>query len=77
MSAFFGKNMSSKDFPSEATVFNLFVMLLGLAESAALFGFVQFLLTGNLIAGIILFALCFIAWLFNYPTINEGRDDEE
>ena len=77
VSAFFGKTVSSKDFPNETVVFNLFAMLLGLAETAALFGFVQFLLTGNLVAGIILFALCFVAWLFNYPTINEGRDDEE
>ena len=75
--AFFGNTMFSKDSSSETIVFSLFSMLLGLAECAALFGFVQFLLTGNLIAGIILFALCFVAWLFNYPRITESQGGEE
>lgn len=70
VSFFLGMSGFTKDSPSETTVFNLFTMLLGLAESTALFGFVQFLLTGNLIVGIILFSLCFLAWLFNYPRNN-------
>lgn len=56
------------------TIYYLFSMLLGLAETAALFGFVQYLLTGNLIVGCILYVFCFIAWAFNYPS---DRDEAE
>ena len=56
-------------------VFYLYIMLLGLAESAALFGFVQYLLTGNLIVGFILYGFCFIAWAFNYPA--DFEEDEQ
>ena len=61
----------------KTTIFGLFAVLLGLAEDAALFGFVQYIITGNLIVGIILFAFCFIAWLFNYPKAieNDGKLD--
>jgi hypothetical protein len=61
---------------SSMATFTLFAMLLGLAESAALFGLVQFLLTGNLIVGIILFALCFVAWAFNFPRGQNDRTDD-
>ena len=61
---------------NESKTFALFTMLLGLAESASLFGFVQYLLTGNLIAGIVLYVFCFVAWLFNDPSAQEPEEDE-
>ena len=70
----FANRMTEKESSDTAVIFNLFSVLLGLAESVALFGFVQYLVTGNLIVGIILFALCFVAWLFNYP-VNEEEED--
>ena len=59
----------------EAAIFNLFVMLLGLAESTALFGFIQYIITGNLITGIFLFVLSFVAWAFNYPGNQEDHEE--
>ncbi len=56
-------------------IFYLFTMLLGLAEASALFGFVQFIITGNLIVGIILYAFSLLAWAFNYPSVKE--EDEQ
>lgn len=61
---------------NESKTFVLFSMLLGLAESAAVFGFVQYIITGNLIAGIVLYVFCFVAWLFNYPSAAESEEDE-
>ena len=54
--------LSKPNSDEKKTIFNLFAMMLGLAENAALFGFIQYIITGNLIVGIILFAFCFIAW---------------
>ncbi|MCR5316930.1 MAG: hypothetical protein K6E22_01760 [Treponema sp.] len=67
--------LSKPNSDEKKTIFNLFAMMLGLAENAALFGFIQYIITGNLIVGIILFAFCFIAWLFNYPnaSTNDGQ----
>ena len=45
VSTFLGNKASNR----EATTFTLFTMLLGLAESTALFGLVQYLMTGDLI----------------------------
>ena len=56
------------------SVFYLFTMLLGLAETAALFAFVQYILTGNLIVGCILYAFSLTAWAFNYP--SDMKEDE-
>ena len=56
------------------SVFYLFTMLLGLAESAALFAFVQYILTGNLIVGCILYVFSLTAWAFNYP--SDMKEDE-
>ncbi len=56
------------------SVFYLFTMLLGLAETAALFAFVQYILTGNLIVGCILYAFSLTAWAFNYP--SDIKEDE-
>ena len=56
--------------------FVIYFMILGYAEAAALFGLVQYVITGNLIVGIILFALCFVAWIFNFPQ-SEGTDEDE
>ena len=69
--------LSKPNSDEKKTIFNLFAMMLGLAENAALFGFIQYIITGNLIVGIILFAFCFIAWLFNYPKAieNDGKLD--
>ncbi|MBR3813572.1 MAG: hypothetical protein IKK38_06820 [Spirochaetaceae bacterium] len=74
--AFFGSRTTNNNANGITANFSLFVMLLGLAETAALFGFVQYIITGNLIVGIILFALCFIAWLFNYPNNQENQEEE-
>ncbi len=68
--------VGSRASDNESKTFALFSMLLGLAESAALFGFVQYLLTGNLIAGIVLYVFCFVAWLFNNPSAAESEEDE-
>ncbi len=57
------------------SVFYLFTMLLGLAETAALFAFVQYILTGNLIVGCILYAFSLTAWAFNYP--SDIKEDEQ
>ena len=56
------------------TIFVLFTMLLGLAETAALFAFVQFIITGNLIVGAILYAFSLTAWICNYP--SDIEEDE-
>ena len=56
------------------SVFYLFTMLLGLAETAALFAFVQYILTGNLIVGCILYVFSLTAWAFNYP--SDMKEDE-
>lgn len=56
--------------------FNLFITLLGLTETAALFGLVQYLITGNLIVCGILFSFCIISWLFNYPSIKEIEENQ-
>ena len=56
------------------SVFYFFTMLLGLAESAALFAFVQYILTGNLIVGCILYVFSLTAWAFNYP--SDMKEDE-
>ena len=56
-------------------VFYLFTMLLGLAESAAVFGFVQFIITGNLLVGCILYVFSLTAWAFNYP--SDIKEDEQ
>ena len=66
---------SQKNADESFTIFYLFTMLIGLAESAALFGFVQYIITGNLIVGIILFVFSLIAWAFNYPSQKE--EDEQ
>ncbi len=42
VSTFFGNAVSGKDSSGETIIFNLFSMLLGLAECSALFGFIQF-----------------------------------
>lgn len=60
---------------NESKTFALFTMLLGLAESAAVFGFVQYIITGNLIAGLILLVFCLVAWLFNYPSSQESEEE--
>ena len=57
------------------SVFYLFTMLLGLAETAALFAIVQYILTGNLIVGCILYACSLTAWAFNYP--SDMNEDEQ
>ena len=67
--------VGSRASDNESKTFALFTMLLGLAESAALFGFVQYLLTGNLIAGLILLVFCLVAWLFNYPSSQESEEE--
>ena len=51
--------VGSRASDNESKTFVLFSMLLGLAESAAVFGFVQYIITGNLIAGIVLYVFCF------------------
>ncbi len=56
--------------------FNLFITLLGLSETAALFGLVQYLITGNLIVCCILFSFYIISWLFNYPNIKEIEENQ-
>ncbi|MBO4386221.1 MAG: hypothetical protein J5817_04300 [Treponema sp.] len=66
--------LSKPNSDEKTTIFNLFAMMLGLAENAALFGFIQYIITGNLIVGIILFAFCLIAWLFNYPKASRQDD---
>ena len=71
-----GINVPTNESGNMMRNFTLFVMLLGFAESAALFGFVQYVITGNIIVGIILFASCFIAWLFNYPKNQENQKEE-
>lgn len=65
--AFTNLNRINNETENSPVIFALFAMLLGLAESSALFGFVQFIITGNLLVAIILYAFCFTAWLFNYP----------
>lgn len=66
---------ASQRSPKLDEVFYFYWMLLGLAESAAVFGFVQFIITGNLIVGCILYAFTFIAWAFNYP--SDMEEDEQ
>ena len=68
--------VGSRASDNESKTFVLFSMLLGLAESAAVFGFVQYIITGNLIAGIVLYVFSFVAWLFNYPFAAESEEDE-
>lgn len=70
---FMGSQKKSDD---SSAIFYLFTMLLGLAETAAVFAFVQFIITGNLIVGIILYAFSLLAWAFNYPSVKE-EDEEE
>lgn len=60
--------IGTKNADELSTKFALYTMMLGLAETSALFGLVQFIITGNLIAGAMMFGFCFIAWLFNYPS---------
>ena len=55
-------------------VFYLFTMLLGLAESATVFAFVQFIITGNLLVGCILYIFSLTAWAFNQP--SDIKEDE-
>ena len=69
---FMGSQKKSDD---SSAIFYLFTMLLGLAETASVFAFVQFILTGNLIVGIILYAFSLLAWAFNYPSVK--KEDEE
>ena len=57
------------------TIFYLFTLMLGFAETAAVFGFVQYILTGNLIVSCILYAFTLIAWAFNYP--SDRKEDTE
>ena len=66
---------SYKTSDKDSAIFYLYSMLLGLAETAAVFGFVQYIITGNLIVGCILYAFTLIAWAFNYP--SEKKDDEQ
>ena len=66
---------SQKNSDDSSAIFYLFAMLLGLAETAAVFGFVQYIITGNLIVGIILYAFSLLAWAFNYP--SEKEEDEQ
>ncbi len=66
---------TQKNADDSSTIFYLYTIMLGLAESAALFGFVQYIITGNLIVGIILYAFSLLAWAFNYPSVKE--EDEE
>ncbi len=67
---------SQKNADESFTIFYLFTMLLGLAEASALFGFVQFIIRGNLIVGIILYAFSLLAWAFNYPSVKENDDEQ-
>ncbi len=65
------RNMVGSD-----SIFVLFTMLIGLAETAAVFALVQFIITGNLLVSCILYIFSLIAWAFNYPsnikeTLNE------
>ena len=69
---FMGSQKKSDD---SSAIFYLFTMLLGLAETASVFAFVQYIITGNLIVGIILYAFSLLAWAFNYP--SEKEEDEE
>jgi len=73
-SILFGNHSSNNEPNSLIVQFNLFTVVLGLAETAALFGLVQYLITGNLIVISILFGLCIIAWLFNYPNSQEIQE---
>ena len=57
------RNMVGSD-----SIFVLFTMLIGLAETAAVFALVQFIITGNLLVGCILYVFSLIAWAFNYPS---------
>lgn len=66
---------TQKNADDSSTIFYLYTIMLGLAESAALFGFVQYIITGNLIVGIILYAFSLLAWAFNYPSVKE--EDEQ
>ena len=75
VTSFLSRQATSNEDASMSALFSLFAMLLGLAESAALFGFVQYIMTGNLIVAGILFAFCFIAWIFNYPS-NQDSEEE-
>ncbi|MCR5188531.1 MAG: hypothetical protein K6C97_06310 [Treponema sp.] len=71
--ALMGSQIKSDD---ASTIFYLFTMLLSLAEAAAVFGFVQYIITGNLIVGIILYAFSLLAWAFNYPSVKENDDEQ-
>ena len=64
------RNMVGSD-----SIFVLFTMLIGLAETAALFAFVQYILTGNLIVGCILYVFSLTAWAFNYP--SDMKEEEQ
>ena len=66
---------STKNADDSSSVFVLFTMLIGLAETAVLFAFVQYILTGNLIVGCILYAFSLTAWAFNYP--SDMKQDEQ
>ncbi len=75
VSSFLSRQAASNEDTALSAIFSLFAMLLGLAESAALFGFVQYIMTGNLIVTGILFAFCFIAWIFNYPSKQDSEEE--
>ena len=66
--------LSKQNTDKDSAVFTLFTILLGLAESAALFGLVQYIMTGNLIVTGLLFAFCLIAWIFNFPSSQEEEE---
>lgn len=65
---------TQKNADDSSTIFYLYTIMLGLAESAALFGFVQYIITGNLIVGIILYVFSLLAWAFNYPSEKEDNE---
>lgn len=75
VSSFLGKPTPDNEDSLMSTAFTLFTMLLGLAESAALFGLIQYIMTGNLIVAGLLFAFCFIAWIFNFPSNQETEEE--
>jgi len=74
VTSFLSRQAATNEDTSMSAIFSLYTMLLGLAESAALFGLVQYIMTGNLIVAGILFAFCFIAWILNYPSYQETEE---
>jgi len=68
-------NQFSEKDKNLVVLFNVFTVLIGLGETAAMFGLVQYMITGNLVIFLILIGLCIITWINNYPKYVNFNED--